>query len=354
MNINKLIDRISNNWAAKVICLILAFFLYIYNRTTSLQKKTFTVPLSVEAEGLMMPAANLPKFVKVLVTTTKENMAFIQESDFSAKVDLGNFTEPGEYTVPVSVSVSEKLELLDTFECRVKTETVNVLLDEKILKYIPVEVAASGTPAYGYKISNFDVSPASVKVVGPSRIVEKTKRIYTKKVIVDGAATSFSVDSKLDSSFNSKIKILPEGDFKVTVKVEPQEETRKYSKIIPEILNLDEKFEISTELPKIEISVSGALLTLDAFSPETGVVFANLKDISEPGEYEIPLEYYVPDGIKIESKSADSVILKISEKSTENSVEETETEQKSEAEQTDGSKNSDSSTVEEKTEKKAE
>lgn len=348
MNINKLIDRISNNWAAKVICLILAFFLYIYNRTTSLQKKTFTVPLTVEAEGLMMPAANLPKFVKVLVTTTKENMAFIQESDFSAKVDLGNFTEPGEYTVPVSVSVSEKLELLDTFECRVKTETVNVLLDEKILKYIPIEVAASGTPAYGYKISKFDVSPASVKVVGPSRIVEKTKRIYTKKVIVDGAATSFSIDSKLDYSFNSKIKILPEGDFKVTVKIEPQEETRKYSKIVPEILNLDEKFEISTELPKIEISVSGAVLTLDAFSPETGVVFANLKDVSEPGEYEIPLEYYVPDGIKIESKSAESILLKVSEKSTENSMSEAESELKPDAEKTDAS------TADEKTEKKAE
>lgn len=354
MNINKLIDRISNNWAAKVICLILAFFLYIYNRTTSLQKKTFTVPLTVEAEGLMMPAANLPKFVKVLVTTTKENMAFIQESDFSAKVDLGNFTEPGEYTVPVSVSVSEKLELLDTFECRVKTETVNVLLDEKILKYIPIEVAASGTPAYGYKISKFDVSPASVKVVGPSRIVEKTKRIYTKKVIVDGAATSFSIDSKLDYSFNSKIKILPEGDFKVTVKIEPQEETRKYSKIVPEILNLDEKFEISTELPKIEISVSGAVLTLDAFSPESGVVFANLKDVSEPGEYEIPLEYYVPDGIKIESKSAESILLKVSEKSTENSMSEAESELKPDAEKTDASKKTNTSTADEKTEKKAE
>lgn len=357
MNINKLIDRISNNWAAKVICLILAFFLYIYNRTTSLQKKTFTVPLTVEAEGLMMPAANLPKFVKVLVTTTKENMAFIQESDFSAKVDLGNFTEPGEYTVPVSVSVSEKLELLDTFECRVKTETVNVLLDEKILKYIPIEVAASGTPAYGYKISKFDVSPASVKVVGPSRIVEKTKRIYTKKVIVDGAATSFSIDSKLDYSFNSKIKILPEGDFKVTVKIEPQEETRKYSKIVPEILNLDEKFEISTELPKIEISVSGAVLTLDAFSPESGVVFANLKDVSEPGEYEIPLEYYVPDGIKIESKSAESILLKVSEKSTENSMSEAESELKPDAEKTektDASKKTNVSTADEKTEKKAE
>ena len=357
MNINKLIDRISNNWAAKVICLILAFFLYIYNRTTSLQKKTFTVPLTVEAEGLMMPAANLPKFVKVLVTTTKENMAFIQESDFSAKVDLGNFTEPGEYTVPVSVSVSEKLELLDTFECRVKTETVNVLLDEKILKYIPIEVAASGTPAYGYKISKFDVSPASVKVVGPSRIVEKTKRIYTKKVIVDGAATSFSIDSKLDYSFNSKIKILPEGDFKVTVKIEPQEETRKYSKIVPEILNLDEKFEISTELPKIEISVSGAVLTLDAFSPESGVVFANLKDVSEPGEYEIPLEYYVPDGIKIESKSAESILLKVSEKSTENSMPEAESELMPDAEKTektDASKKTNTSTADEKTEKKAE
>jgi YbbR domain-containing protein len=352
MNINNLIDRISNNWAAKVICLILAFFLYIYNRTTSLQKKTFTVPLTVEAEGLMMPAANLPKFVKVLVTTTKENMAFIQESDFSAKVDLSNFTEPGEYTVPVSVSVSEKLELLDTFECRVKTETVNALLDEKILKYIPIEVAPSGTPAYGYKISKFDVSPATVKVVGPSRIVEKTKRIYTKKVIVDGAATSFSLDTKLDTAFNSKIKILPESDFKVTVKIEPVEETRKYEKIVPEILNLDERFEILTELPRIDFSASGAVLNLDDFNPEKGVVFANLKDISEPGEYEIPLEFYVPDGIKIESKSAETVFLKVSEKIAENISSESENQQETEI--PEKSESAENSVSQEKSEKKAE
>ncbi len=352
MNINKLIDRISNNWAAKVICLILAFFLYIYNRTNSLQKKTFTVPLSVEAEGLMMPAANLPKFVKVLVTTTKENMAFVQESDFSAKVDLNNFTEPGEYTVPVLVSVSEKLELLDTFECRVKTETVNVLLDEKILKYIPIEVAPSGTPAYGYKISKFDVSPATVKVVGPSRIVEKTKHIYTKKVIVDGAATSFSLDVKLDTAFNSKIKILPESDFKVTVKIEPVEETRKYEKIVPEVLNLDEKFEISTELPKVDFSASGAVLDLDGFNPAKGVVFANLKNISEAGEYEIPLEFYVPNGIKVESKSSETVFVKISEKAAENISSEAENAQ--ESENTGKSENSETSDLQEKSEKKAE
>ncbi len=350
MNINKLIDRISNNWAAKVICLILAFFLYIYNRTTSLQKKTFTVPLAVEAEGLVMPSANLPKYVKVLVTTTKENMAFIQESDFSAKVDLDNFTEPGEYTVPVSVSVSEKLELLDTFECRVKTETVNVHLDERILKYIPVEVAESGTPAYGYKISQFDISPATVKVVGPSKIVEKTKRIYTQKVIVDGAATSFSLDSKLDTSFNSKIKILPESDFKITVKIEPQEETRKIEKIVPQILNLDPKFEILTELPKIDFSVTGAVLTLDAFLQKSGAVFANLKDISEPGEYEVPLEFNLPAGIKIESKSAETMFLKISEKSAEDFV--AETGENAQTEKNENLKNDDKSVSEEKSEKK--
>lgn len=329
MSISKLIDRISNNWAAKVICLILAFFLYIYNRTTSLQKKTFTIPLSVEAEGLMMPAADLPKFVKVVVTTTKENMAFIQESDFSAKVNLDNFADPGEYVVPVSVSVSEKLELLDTFECRSKTEAVNVLLDEKILKYVPVEVAPSGTPAYGYKISQFDVSPATVKVVGPSRIVEKTKRIYTKKVIVDGAARSFSLDVQLDSRFNSKIKILPEGDFKVTVKIDPLEETRKYEKIVPSVQNLDEKLEISGGLPKIQISVSGEVLALDGFAPENGVAFLDLKDISEPGEYEVPLEFNIPAGMELKEKSQETVLLKILQKNeeaapeSENSSEET-------------------------------
>lgn len=321
MSISKLIDRISNNWAAKVICLILAFFLYIYNRTTSLQKKTFTIPLSVEAEGLMMPAADLPKFVKVVVTTTKENMAFIQESDFSAKVNLDNYAEPGEYVVPVSVSVSDKLELLDTFECRSKTEAVNVLLDEKILKYVPVEVASSGTPAYGYRISQYDISPATVKVVGPSRIVEKTKRIYTKKVIVDGAARSFSLDVKLDSRFNSKIKILPEGDFKVTVKIEPEEETRKYEKIVPSVQNLDENLEISGALPEIQISVSGEMLALDDFAPENGVVFVDLKDISEAGEYEVPLEFNVPLGMELKEKSQETVLLKILQKNQETAPE---------------------------------
>lgn len=314
MNINKLIDRISNNWAAKVICLILAFFLYIYNRTTSLQKKTFTVPLAVEAEGLMMPFANLPKFIKVQVTTTKENMAFVQESDFSAKIDLNNYTEPGEYTVPVFVSVSEKLEMLETFECRSKTDSVNVLLDEKILRYIPVEVSPSGTPAYGYKISRFDVSPATVKVVGPSRIVEKTKKIYTKKVIVDGAAKSFSLETKLDAGSNTKIKVLPEGDFKVTVKIEPLEETRKFEKIVPEIINLSENLEIADEIPKISFSASGTVLSLDSFNPESNTVFVDLKDILEPGEYELPVEIIVPAGISVENKSAETLFLKVAQK----------------------------------------
>lgn len=314
MNINKLIDRISNNWAAKVICLILAFFLYIYNRTTSLQKKTFTVPLSVEAEGLMMPSANLPKFIKVQVTTTKENMAFVQESDFSAKINLNNYTEPGEYTVPVFVSVSEKLEMLETFECRSKTDSVNVLLDEKILRYIPVEVAPSGAPAYGYKISRFDVSPETVKVVGPSRIVKKTKQIYTKKVIVDGAAKSFSLETKLDAGSNTKIKVLPEGDFKVTVIIEPLEETRKFEKIVPEIINLAENLEISDEIPKISFSAAGTVLSLDSFNPESNTVFVDLKDIFEPGEYELPVEIIVPAGISVENKSAETLFLKVAQK----------------------------------------
>lgn len=314
MNTNKLIESLTENWAAKVVCLIIAFLLYIFNKTSMLQEKTFTVPLTVEAEGLMMPVDKLPKYIKISVKTTKENMASVKENDFSAKVNLNNFVDAGEYSVPVNVSVSENLELLDIFECRPKTEFVNVLLDEKVLKYIPIEVASSGTPAYGYKISEYDISPATVKAVGPSRIIEKTKRIYTKKVIVDGAATSFSSEVKLDN-LNANITVLPESDFKVTVKIVPAEETRNFEKIVPSVKNLTETLEIVGKLPEISFSASGTVLSLDSFASSLENVYVDFTEVLEPGDYNLPININVPSGISVSNRSLENVSVKLIEKS---------------------------------------
>lgn len=320
MNIRKLIDRIAENWAAKVVCLIIAFLLYIFYRTSTLQEKTFTIPLTVQAEGLMMPVSDLPKYIKLSVKTTQENMASIKEKDFSAKINLDNFVEAGEYVVPVVVSASEELELLDVFECRPKTEYFNVILDEKILKYIPVEVAQSGNPAYGYSVEEFDVSPATVKVVGPSRIVEKTSKIYTKKVIIGGAATSFSKDVKLDN-INSKITLLPESDFKVTVKIVPTEETRTYEKIVPSVRNLKENLEVENFSAEISVQAAGTTLLLDSLSLSSGSVYIDLSGINEPGEYELPVNIDIPAGITIVSRSSENVVVKISEKNISETAE---------------------------------
>lgn len=312
MNIRKLIDRFTEDWAAKVICLVLAFLLYIFNRASSLQEKTFTIPLKVEAEGLMMPAVDLPKYIKVTVTASKDSISSVKESDFSAKIDLNNFVEAGEYVVPVKVTVSEEFEQLETFECRPRTEFINVLLDEKVLRYIPVEVAPSGNPAYGYSISGFDVSPATVKVVGPSRIVEKTKRIYTRKLIVDGAAKSFSQEVKLDNS-NSKLSVLADEAFKVTVMIEPTVESRTFEKITPEIKNLSDDLIVSEEISKINFTASGTTLTLDTVEPEK-CVSVDLSEISEPGRYEIPVKVELENSLTVSEQSVENVFVTVIKK----------------------------------------
>lgn len=319
MSIKKLIDSMAENWPAKVVCFILAILFYIFNKTSTLQEKTFTIPLNVEAKGLMMPANELPKYVKVVVTATKDDISSVKESDFSAKVNLNDFVEAGEYSVPVVVSVSEKLELLETFQCKPKTESVNVLLDEKILKYIPVAVAESGSPAYGYTVSSYDISPATVKVVGPSRIVEKTKRIYTKKLIIDGAATSFSKELKLDN-FNSRLTVLPESDFKVTVTVVPGEETRKIEKVVPVAENLAEDLVASGYESGITLSVSGTILTLDTFKSGDKTVTLDLSEITEPGVYEIPVSVSLPAGITLSQVSAEKISVAVSKKVVEEEV----------------------------------
>ena len=191
MNIKKLIEKISDNWAAKIICFALAIFIYIFHQVALLDKKTFSVPLKVESEGLLTPSSQIPPYVKVSVRTKSDSISAVSSAGIKAYLYLEEYTEPGIYSVPVSLKLSSDLMLVEPLEISVKPEILRVELDEKIQKYIPVEPSVSGEVEKGYKISAMEVVPSTVKVVGPSRIVNKMKRVYTAKVNVKGAATGF-------------------------------------------------------------------------------------------------------------------------------------------------------------------
>lgn len=313
MNTKKLTEQLLENWPQKIICIVLAIVLYVFNRVSSLEKKVFTVPLKVEASGLMMPASELPRYVKVTIRTKAENMPGINSSNIFASVNLNDYTEAGNYKVPVSLSLSEELLLLDPLEYSSKPDSIEIELDTKSLSYIPVKAALSGEVEHGYTISNIDVSPSTVKVVGPAKIMEKTKFINTRKVIVSNAAKNFSQEVKLDN-INAKLRVMPESDFRVTVTVVPATDVKEYKEIIPSILNLADNLSIDSQIPSVSFKISGTVPALERFELANETVSLDFINVKEPGTYEIPVSVSIPKGMTLSEKSLETVSVQIVEK----------------------------------------
>ncbi len=313
MNTKKLTEQLLENWPQKIICIVLAIVLYVFNRVSSLEKKVFTVPLKVEASGLMMPASELPRYVKVSIRTKAENMPGINSSNVFASVNLNDYTEAGNYKVPVSLSLSEELLLLDPLEYSSKPDSIEIELDTKSLAYIPVKAALSGEVEHGYTISNIDVSPSTVKVVGPAKIMEKTKFINTRKVIVSNAAKNFSQEVKLDN-INAKLRVMPESDFRVTVTVVPATDVKEYKEIIPSILNLADNLAIGSQIPSVSFKISGTVPALERFELSNETVSLDFINVKEPGTYEIPVSVSIPKVMTVSEKSLETVSVQIVEK----------------------------------------
>lgn len=316
MNTKKLTEKLFEDLGPKIVCLGLAILLYVFNRISTLERKTITVPLKVEASGLMMPYSDVPRYVKIHVRSSAENVSSINASSFIATLNLDNFTDAGNYSVPVTITTSQNLMLLDTLEYSCHPEVINVELDEKIVKYIPVKPVYSGEVAHGYEITNVDISPSTVKVVGPSLILNKTKQIYTRKVNVNGASLSLSQEVKLDN-INHKLEVLPEGDFKVTVSINPASGTKEFDNVIPVCMGLSDTLMVEGDLPKIDVKVAGQIPVLESYELGENTVAVDLSAIFEPGKYEVPVNVKLPLNIELESVTKEIVSINIVSKIVE-------------------------------------
>ncbi len=109
MNTNRLLDKILDKWPAKVVCLVIAIFLYFFHQASLIDSKTMVVPLKIQENGMVMHMGSTPASVSVVVRTGEEIMKTIQPTDITASVSLDAITQKGTYTLPVKLTLAESL-----------------------------------------------------------------------------------------------------------------------------------------------------------------------------------------------------------------------------------------------------
>ena len=314
MNIKMLIDKVSDNWIAKLVCFVAAVLVFVFHKISLLESMSFVVPLNVVSQGLVYPTTDLPEMVKINVKANSENLASIGANGVSASIDLTNITEAGWYKVPVKLKLADALMLIDPLEITVSPEFLDIYVDERIERYVPLSPALTGEPEFGYTVKNIEVSPSSIKVVGPASVVNKMTHIYTGKIIVKGAAKGFSTATVLDNIYyNVELPEVPE--IKVTVDIQPVPSTKNLQSVSMEAQNLDPSFILENSLQSVSVNLSGTLPVLNSLSESSVKAIVDCSSVNDEGEWTLPVTLQVPSNVEVQSKSVEKVTFFVKRKS---------------------------------------
>ena len=316
MNTKRLLDKILDKWPAKVICLVIAIFLYFFHQASLIDSKTFVVPLQIIEDGMVMHVGSVPGSVSVVVRAYDETIKSVLPTDITASISLDTITEKGSYKLPVKITLSENLLEYDPFEIKLKDDSVTIDVDTKAVKYVPLMPSIVGEVAHGYEIDSITISPSTIEISGPKSIVDATEHIYTTRLNVSNAETNFSTETSYQKP-NKLLTIIDEEEIKATVSVKPVVMEREFTEVPVEVLNLDKDLEISGELPLISIKLSGSMPILEDYILSKHSVQINLRDVYEPGTYELPLRYVLPSNLNLIEKSDDVLTLTIVRKPAE-------------------------------------
>ncbi len=322
MNTKHLLDEILDKWPAKVICLIVAIFLYFFHQASIIESKTLVVPLKILENGIVMQVGSAPKSVSVVVRGSAEDIKLVDPSEITAYVSVDDITQKGQYTLPVQLSLSDALLVLDPFEVKLKDEKLTLYVDRKAIKYVPLMPSVVGEVAHGYEVESITMNPSTIEITGPESVINSTQSVYTTRVNVSNAETNFTVETSYQN-LSSIITVVDEGPYKATVTVVPVEMEKDFEDVEVEYINLAEDLEISGEKQTVFLKLSGDMPVLENYILSKHAVQINLRDITEPGTYELPVRYSIPANLKLVEKSDDVLSVTIDKKIEEKSDSET-------------------------------
>ena len=315
MKARRIVDSVRKNWLPIVVCVALALPFYMFYLFSTMDRKSFIVPLAIDAQNGMVAASPFPRTVRVMVRGKPESISTLHESDFSAYLDLNYVAREGESSFPVLITLSENAMLIEPMEIRVSPEEVLLTVEEQISAFVPVSALISGEPAHGYEKGAVTLNPDEAKVTGPRSMVEHCTRLQTRQVSVDGARGDVTAKVSLDNP-GIFLKVAQGTVVSVTVKVAEAMTTRTFASVPVQFSALNGTLEPAESIAPITLTLRGSVLVLEQYRPGVSTVLADCSGISSAGTHTVPLRFSLPAGVTAEN-GARSVSVTVAARSLE-------------------------------------
>jgi YbbR domain-containing protein len=215
-------DLLGKNLIYKIVAVFLAVVLWLNasDQDISYRQQVVEVPLEVRGLSISLVASELPKSVNVRVEGELGVVDRLRTNQFSAFVRLDSY-EAGTHRVPVEVTIPTGVRLIN-----ITPSSVAVTLTEMGTKQLPVVASVRGGAAPGFRVLNPVIEPAEVIVSGPEDIL-KGLRSAVVRIELNNVSQNYVrvLPVTLNSDADLEVSIKP-NTVKVTIPVVAENQSK--------------------------------------------------------------------------------------------------------------------------------
>lgn len=306
-------EAIIRNWPEKVICLTVALFLFLFYRISTLETKTFSVPLQIENTGTLTPSVPYLKTVRISLRGERDKIYSIAEEDVAPYLDISSAAEEGETTLPVRLRLSGTAAAIEPLEITIDPPEITVMLERKMTKSLPISCVLTGFPEEGYALENCALNPSSIAVSGPRSLVEGLEELKTEPVSLEG------LNSNLDGTASV---ILPgelfslEGSALVSYRlsIAPEISERSFEGVRVVFGPLIYGLEMESAPVTGSLVIRGPSPALSRWTPPSTLLSVLCSEITEPGTYTLDVRVNIPQDFSVVSLEPQTVTVSVRER----------------------------------------
>jgi hypothetical protein len=173
-----------NNFIIKLVCIALAVVLWAIVSSQNIESVDITVPVSaVNLSPEYAVVSMQKKTATVKVRGNKDLMKTVSRKMVTIEVDLKNPVIGKNQKYPLVLEKNEEYANLD-FE--LKDDKIQITVEKKISKIVPVRVSAAGKGADNLIPVQFKTIPQFITVTGPESIVSNVPFVETETLPLNG------------------------------------------------------------------------------------------------------------------------------------------------------------------------
>jgi YbbR domain-containing protein len=311
LNPRKILEKAADNWVAKALSVFLAIVIFVFHRMTTMESRIFLVPLMVELPAHLVPSSPYTRMIRVTLRGDADNIMPILEDDVEAYINLGDIETPGFYRTPVQIRKKGSAVGVEPLEISFNPIEIELELDQKGSKYVPLTANIQGSLAPGYDLASHSLTPTQVTVDGPAKLLDQVSELYTDTIDLDGRNDDFLIMVSILNR-DPLLTIRGNGMTEFRGYVRGRVAVRNFGGLPVIVEGLDEQFMPELDISFGNVRISGPQAELDSFIPPRPFLSVDCSGISGEGVYTLPVEVNLPPSLNVVRSEPREIVVTVS------------------------------------------